>query len=69
MTNTPMTPDEEYDYYARPDNQLPPGSSPAAPRPARRRHPGKVSSRAGRGDLPSGQCRRPVPFHRGYTYW
>ena len=28
----PMTPDEEYDYYAQPDNQAPQG-------PARRRQP------------------------------
>ena len=25
MTNTDMTPDEEYDYYARPENQVPQG--------------------------------------------
>ncbi len=25
MTNTPMTLDEEYDYYAHPENQLPQG--------------------------------------------
>ena len=25
MTKTPMTPDEEYDYYARPENQAPQG--------------------------------------------
>jgi hypothetical protein len=25
MTETPMTPDEEFEYYARPENQLPQG--------------------------------------------
>ena len=25
MTNPDMTPDEEYDYYARPENQVPQG--------------------------------------------
>ena len=31
MTNTPMTPDQEFDFYAQPENQEPQG-------PARRRH-------------------------------
>jgi predicted HicB family RNase H-like nuclease len=31
MTNTPMTPDQEYDFYAQPESQEPQG-------PARRRH-------------------------------
>jgi hypothetical protein len=35
MTNTPMTPDEEYEFYARPENQEPQG-------PALRRHPQRL---------------------------
>jgi hypothetical protein len=31
MTNTPITPDQEFDFYAQPENQEPQG-------PARRRH-------------------------------
>jgi predicted HicB family RNase H-like nuclease len=32
MTKTPMTPEQEYEFYAQPDNQQPQG-------PARRRQP------------------------------
>ncbi|MEB3067718.1 ribbon-helix-helix domain-containing protein [[Mycobacterium] vasticus] len=35
MTNTDMTPDQEYEYYARPENQQPQGA------PIRR--PGRMS--------------------------
>jgi hypothetical protein len=35
--NTPMTPDEEYAFYARPENQEPQG-------PARRRDGGRLSA-------------------------
>lgn len=31
MSNTPMTPEQEYEFYAKPENQEPQG-------PARRRH-------------------------------
>lgn len=35
--NTPMTPDEEYEFYAQPDNQEPQG-------PARRRRPARLTT-------------------------
>ena len=35
MTNTPMTPDQEFDFYAEPENQEPQG-------PARRRHASRL---------------------------
>lgn len=35
--NTPMTPDEEYEFYAQPDNQEPQG-------PARRRRPARLTA-------------------------
>src|SRR5208282_4331953 len=35
MTNTPMTPDQEFDFYAQPENQEPQG-------PARRRHSSRL---------------------------
>lgn len=34
--NTPVTPEEEYEYYARPENQQPQG-------PPRRRRPARLS--------------------------
>ncbi len=34
--NTPMTPEEEYDFYAQPENQEPQG-------PARRRRPSRLT--------------------------
>jgi predicted HicB family RNase H-like nuclease len=37
MTNTPMTPDQEFDFYARPENQEPQG-------PARRRHDSRLGT-------------------------
>ena len=37
MTNTPMTPDEEFEYYAQPENQEPQG-------PARRRHASQLGT-------------------------
>ncbi|RCW42759.1 ribbon-helix-helix CopG family protein [Halopolyspora algeriensis] len=35
--NTPMTPEQEYDYYAQPENQTPQG-------PARRRRPSRLTA-------------------------
>jgi hypothetical protein len=35
MTNPPMTPDQEFDFYAQPENQEPQG-------PARRRHDSRL---------------------------
>jgi hypothetical protein len=35
MTNTPMTPDQEYEFYAQPENQEPQG-------PARRRRASRL---------------------------
>lgn len=37
MTNTPMTPDQEFDFYARPENQEPQG-------PARQRHASRLGT-------------------------
>src|SRR5260370_41118357 len=37
MTNTPMTPDQEFDFYAQPENQEPQG-------PARRRHASRLGT-------------------------
>jgi hypothetical protein len=37
MANTPMTPDQEFDFYAEPENQEPQG-------PARRRHASRLGT-------------------------
>ena len=37
MTNTPMTPDQEFDFYAQPENQEPQG-------PARRRQASRLGT-------------------------
>src|SRR5260370_27851436 len=37
MTNTPMTPDQEFDFYAQPENQEPQG-------PPRRRHASRLGT-------------------------
>jgi predicted HicB family RNase H-like nuclease len=37
MTNTPITPDQEFDFYAQPENQEPQG-------PARRRHASRLGT-------------------------
>ena len=37
MTNTPMTPDQEFDFYAQPENQEPQG-------PARQRHASRLGT-------------------------
>ena len=37
MTETPMTPEQEHEFYARPENQLPQG-------PARRRQDGRLTA-------------------------
>jgi hypothetical protein len=36
MTNTPMTPDQEFDFYAEPENQEPQGPAPELLEQARR---------------------------------
>ena len=66
MTNTPMTPDQEFDFYAQPENQEPQG-------PARRRHasrlgtpvPVRVPPELLKQARRRGRCRRPVAHRRG----